>query len=359
MSPAVPNDRDEAAPQNDRDELRALVKLAAPLVCANLLQMAIYASDVVFIARMGTEALAAASLGVYLYAVILFALIGLTGAASPVIAAELGRKRHAVREVRRSFRMALWLAVLACLPFLALLSFGSTILQAIGQDAQASHKAGAFLNILLWALIPSTVAGVLRITIATLGRPGWAMLVTALALVVNVIGNWLLVFGNGGFPALGIRGSAIASVVTSIVMMLVYGAILTFDPRLKRYRLFGNWWRAEPSRMRELIRIGVPIALTMTFEGAVFSAATFLMGMIGVTEVAAHAIAMQIAAITFQIPFGIAQAATIRVGVAYGARDRDWIARAGRVALTLGIGIMALAAIAFMGSACFVRLRLS
>ncbi len=359
MPSDVPNDRHEAAPLNGRAELRALAKLAAPLVCANLLQMAVYASDVVFIARLGTEALAAASLGVYLYAVILFALIGLTGAASPVIAAELGRKRHAVREVRRSFRMALWLAVLACLPFLVLLSQGSAILQAIGQDARASREAGAFLTILLWALIPSTIAGVLRITIATLGRPGWAMLVTALALVVNLIGNWLLVFGNAGFPALGIRGSAFASVFTSVVMMLVYAAILTADPRLKRYRLFGNWWRLEPSRMRELICIGVPIALTMTFEGAVFSAATFLMGLIGVTEVAAHAIALQIAAITFQIPFGIAQAATIRVGIAFGARDRDWIARAGRVALILGIGIMALASIALWAApALFVSLYL-
>ncbi|TPG38963.1 MATE family efflux transporter [Sphingomonas koreensis] len=335
-----------ARPARAGDELRALLRLAGPLVGANLLQMAVYASDVIFIARLGTAALAAATLGVYLYSVILFALVGLVGSAAPVIAAELGRRRHAVREVRRSVRMALWLAVIGSLPFMLALLKGEAILRAIGQNAEAAAAAGSFLDILLWALIPGVVAAVLRTTVAALGRPGWAMIVTALALVVNIAGNWLLVFGHLGLPALGIRGSAIASVITSLMMLAAYAVMIRSDRRLHRYRLLGRWWRPEWSRLRELVRLGVPIALTMTFEGAVFSAAAFLMGLIGVTEVAAHAVALQIAAITFQVPFGIAQAATIRVGMAYGAVDRDWIGRAGRVALIVGIGFMVLTATA-------------
>ncbi len=327
-------------------ELRALLSLAGPLVGANLLQMAVYASDVIFIARLGTDALAAATLGVYLYTVVLFALIGLVSAAAPLIAAELGRRRHAVREVRRSFRMALWLAVLASLPCMAVMAHGGAILSALGQDVAASASADAFLHILLWAFVPTVVAAVMRITVAALGRPGWAMAVTAAALAVNVLGNWLLVFGHGGFPAMGIRGSALASTVTSLATVASYVVIFTGDRHLRRYRLFGAWWRAEWGRMVELVRLGVPIALTMTFEGAVFSAAAFLMGLIGVTEVAAHAVALQIAAVAFQVPFGIAQAATIRVGMAYGAADRVWIARAGRVALATGIGFMGVTATA-------------
>ena len=346
MIPAASPVSFESAPGDARAELRALMRLAGPLVGANLLQMAVYASDVIFIARLGTAALAAATLGVYLYSVILFALVGLVGSAAPVIAAELGRRRHAVREVRRSTRMALWLAVIGCLPFMLALANGEAILRTIGQDAHAAAAAGAFLDILLWALIPATAAAVLRTTVAALGRPGWAMMVTALALVVNVIGNWLLVFGNAGFPALGIRGSAIASVTTSVMMVTAYVVMIRRDRRLRRYRLFGKWWRPEWARLRELVRLGVPIAMTMTFEGAVFSAAAFLMGLIGVTEVAAHAVALQIAAIAFQAPYGIAQAATIRVGMAYGAADHGWIGRAGRVALIVGTGFMVLTAIA-------------
>ncbi len=346
-------------PQSAPGEFRALLVLAGPLVGANLLQMAVYASDVIFIARLGTSALAAATLGVYLYTVVAFALVGLVGAAAPIIAAELGRRRHAVREVRRSVRMALWLAVLASLPFMMAMAYGETILRAIGQDATASASAGAFLELLIWALIPFVVASVLRTTVAALGRPGWAIAVTALALVVNILGNWLLVFGNLGFPALGIRGSAMASVGTSWAMVAAYATVMRLDRRLHRYRLFGRWWRTEWSRLVELVRLGVPIALTMTFEGAVFSAAAFLMGLIGVTEVAAHAVALQIAAVAFQVPYGIAQAATIRVGMAYGAADRAWITRAGRVSLAVGIGFMALTAMAlWLAPRFFVSLYL-
>ena len=326
-------------------ELRALVALASPLVAANLLQMAVYAVDVVFVARLGTTELAAATLGVYLYSVMMWSLVGLVGAAAPVIAAELGRRRHAVREVRRSFRMAMWLAVVGALPFLLLLAQGETLLRLAGQDPLVAARAGAFLDILLFAMIPSIASSAMRVTAAALGRPGWATAVTALALGVNLLGNWLLVFGNLGFPALGLEGSAIASVVTSTAMLLAYAVILVTDRRIRRYRLFGKWWRTEWSRLMEIVRIGVPIALTMTFEGALFSAAGFLMGLFGVTEVGAHAIALQIAAVAFQIPFGIAQAATIRVGLAYGARDRAWIARAGWVALAVGIGFMMVTAL--------------
>ena len=340
----TPTGRERSA--TGRGELSALLSLAGPLVGANLLQMAVYASDVIFIARLGTRALAAATLGVYLYTVVVFALFGLVSAAAPVIAAELGRRRHAVREVRRSVRMALWLAAIASVPAMAAMAAGGPILRALGQDPAASADAAAFLHILLWAIVPTVAAAVLRITVAALGRPGWAMAVTALALAVNVLGNWLLVFGHGGFPAMGIRGSAAAGVVTSLVTLAAYAVILATDRRLRRYRLFGKWWRAEPGRMGELVRLGVPIALTLTFEGAVFSAAAFLMGRIGVTEVAAHAIALQIAAVTFQVPYGVAQAATIRVGMAFGAADRAWVARAGRTALMVGIGFMAVTAAA-------------
>ena len=327
-------------------ELRALVGLASPLVAANLLQMAVYAVDVIFVARLGTIDFAAATLGVFLYSLVMWGLMGLTTACAPVIAAELGRRRHAVREVRRSFRMALWLCVIAAVPFTLLLLFGESLFRLAGQDPRVAARAGDFLDILVLALLPSLLAGVMRTAAAALGRQGWAMGVTALALGIGTLGNWLLVFGHGGFPALGLEGSAIASVVTSVAMMLAYAIVLVVDPRLRRFRLFGRWWRSEWSRLIEISRIGAPIALTFTLEGALFGGAAVLMGLIGVTEVAAHAIALNIAAIAFQVPLGVGQAATIRVGMAYGARDRAWIARAGWIAIAVGTGFMALTAAA-------------
>ena len=327
-------------PATWRDELAALVRLAGPLVGANLLQMAVYAVDVMFVARLGPVPFAASTLGVFLLSLIMWALIGFTGACAPIIAAELGRRTHAVREVRRSFRMAMWLGAFASVIFMLVLGQGERILLALGQDPEVSERSGAFLDILLWVMLPNVWAGVMRTVAAALGRQGWAIGVTAMALGLNLLGNWLLVFGHGGFPALGLEGSAIASCVTALAMMLAWGAILRFDPKLRRYRLFGNWWRSEWRRLREIARLGAPIAFTFTLEGALFGGAAFLMGLIGVIQVDAHAIALNIAAVAFQIPFGIAQAATIRVGMAYGARDQRWIARAGWVAIVLGTGFM-------------------
>ena len=359
MTPAV-HPQPIAAPSDGvRDEFRALLRLAGPLVAANLLQMAVYAMDVVFVARLGSLALAASTLGVFLYSMFVWSLIGLTGACAPIIAAEIGRKRHAVREVRRSFRMAMWLAVIACIPFVAILAHGETVLLLAGQDPQVAQATGRFLDILLFALVPGVLAGVMRTAAAALGRPGWAMLVTGLALVVGVTFNWLLVFGNLGFPALGLEGSALASLITTIAMVIAFAAILAFDRRLRRYRLFGRWWRPEWSRLVGILKLGIPIALIFTFEGALFGGAAFLMGLIGVSQVAAHGVALNIAAVAFQVPFGVAQAATIRVGMAYGARDPAWIGRAGNVALVVGIGFMGITALAiWIAPRAFVGLYL-
>lgn len=334
------------APASAQEEARALVRLALPLVGANLLQMAVSAVDVIFVARLGTRDLAASTLGVFLFNLLMYAMIGLTSAAAPLIAAELGRRKHAVREVRRSVRMALWVGAAGSAIVMLILAHGETLLRLAGQDPEVARRAGRFLDILLVAIVPGVASGVMRTAAAALGRPGWAFLVTGLALALGILGNWVFVFGHLGVPALGLEGSAIASVLSLTAMALAYWLILTHDRRLRRYRLFGRWWAAEWPRFREIVRLGVPISLTWMFEGALFGGAALLMGLIGVNEVAAHAVALNIAAVAFQVPFGVAQAATIRVGMAYGARDAVWIGRAGRVALALGIGFMGVSAAA-------------
>ena len=334
------------APESFGLEARALLRLGLPLVGANLIQMAVFAVDVIFVARLNPVDFAAATLGVFLYSVVLWAMLGLTTACAPIIAAELGRRGNAVREVRRSFRMAIWLSVIGSLPFLIVLANGESVLLLAGQDAVVAARAGQFLNILLIALVPSIAAGVMRTVAAALGRPNWALAITVMALGCSIFGNWALVFGNAGLPAMGLFGSALVSVVTSVAMLLAFVLVLMFDHRLKKFRLFGRWWRPEWPRLMAIAKLGLPIALAFTLEGSLFGGAAVLMGLISVTAVAAHAIALNIAAIMFQIPLGIAQAATIRVGMAYGARDPVWIARAGWSAIAIGTAMMVLTAAA-------------
>lgn len=332
-------------PQGLGAEFRATLALAWPLAAANLLQMLVHAIDVIFVARLGDAALAASSLGVSIFGLLLWTGTGLVGAVAPLVAAELGRRKHAVREVRRSVRMALWLSALVSLVFMGVCALGGPIMLATGQPPETSARAADFLLILLWGMFPMIAAAVLRIFVSALGRPKIATAITFVALGVNALGNWALVFGNLGMPALGLEGSALSSVMTSTLMLLAYVVIIQTDRQLRRYHLFGKWWRAEWTRFFEMLRIGTPIALTILAEAGLFTGAAFLMGRIGEAELAGHTIALQVAALAFQIPFGVAQAATIRVGLAYGARDHRGIAHAGTAAMVLGIGFMAFTAL--------------
>ena len=332
MNPVIP-----ASPW--RAEIGATLRLAGSLAFANVLQSTIYATDVVFVGHLGPEALAAASLSTALFGLMIWSLSALTGAATPLIAAELGRGSHAVREVRRSVRMALWLAVLTGLAAMVVCAFGTPIMRAAGQNPAISARAGGFLAVLAWSMIPMIAANVLRNFVAAAGRPVFATAVTALAILVNALGNYAFVFGHFGMPALGLPGSALSSVATALATFLAYAIAIHADRRLRRFHLFGRWWVPDWARLREIVRLGLPIALTVVAEGGLFGAAAFLMGLIGEAELAGHTVALQLAAFTFQLPLGIGQAATIRVGFHYGAGDRAGVTRAGWTAILLGAGV--------------------
>lgn len=329
-------------------ELRATLALAVPLAATNLLQMLIHAVDVIFIARLGDTPLAASSLGIAIFGLTVWAMTGLVGACAPLIAAERGRRLHSVREIRRTVRMGMWVAVLFGLVGMAIAFGGEAMLLASGQAPEIAALAGDFLAIIAFAMVPMVLAGVFRIFVAALGKPGYATAITLLALGTNALGNWALVFGNLGMPALGLTGSALSSVITAFAMLIAYVVVIGRDRTLRRYHIFGRWWRPEWSRLKQIMVIGTPISLTVLAEAGLFSGAALLMGRIGETELAAHTLALNLAALAFQIPFGTAQAATIRVGFHHGAGDRVAAGRAGWVALAIGTGFMSMTALAMV-----------
>jgi MATE family multidrug resistance protein len=334
----------EDSPSTWRGELAATLRIAAPLALANLLQMLVYAMDVIFVARLGEQQLAASSLSIALFGLMMWCFSGLTGMVAALIAAELGRHRHAVREVRRSARMALWLSALCGLLGMTVCWFGREIMLLSGQQPHIAELAGGFLRVIMWAMVPMIAANALRSVVSALGRPVYATAITALAVGVSALANYAFVFGHLGAPAMGLEGSALASVVTGVFGFVSYLVAIRSDRRLRRYHLFGNWWRSEWQSFAQLVRTGLPVAGTILAEAALFSGAAFLMGNIGASQLAGHTIALQVAALAFQIPFGIGQAATIRVGFHYGARNLDALGRAGWVAIVLGTGFMAVTA---------------
>lgn len=353
MSAAASPLPDPADPAPWRTELAATLRLSWPLALANLLQMLTYAVDVIFIARLGEDPLAASALAVAIFGLVVWALSGLTGAVAPVIAAALGermgsKRAPALRPVRRATRMALWLSVISGAAGMILCIAIGPIARITGQDAAITALALEYMLVVMWSMIPMVICNVLRNFVSALGRPIFATLITAGGIFVNALANYAFIFGNLGAPELGLTGAGIATIITSLVTMLAYILAIRLDRNLHRYRIFGRWWAADWRVFWQIVRIGTPIGLTITAEAGIFGAAAFLMGNIGTAELAAHIVSLQIAALAFQVPFGIGQAATIRVGYFYGARDRAGMGRAGWTAMAIGTGFMAMTASAMV-----------
>ena len=323
-----------------RDNFVATLQLAWPMVLTNLAQTAMIVTDVVFIGRLGPQSLAASSLAVNIYHTFSFFAFGLVSAVAPMVAREKGARRHEVREIRRIVRQGLWTVIAVSIPAILLLRHGDSFLLAIGQEPALADEAGKYLRALVWALPPFLGYVVLRFFISALERPQWAFVIAIGGILLNALGNWLLIFGNWGLPAFGIVGSGLASAITTFLMFAGMAAVVTFSRRFRRYHILGHFWQPDWSRFKAIWRLGLPIGLIIAFETSVFNAAAFLMGWLGEAELAAHAIAIQIVAIAFMTPLGIAQAATVRVGLAYGAGDALAAARAGWSAFILGTGFM-------------------
>lgn len=328
-----------------RIEAGALLALALPMIAGNIAWAGIAVTDLLLIGRLGAQGVAAGALAINLFHALLIFGMGLVTAAAPLIANERGRRRHSVRDVRRTVQQTLRAAFLFVLPAWLLLSQSEGLLLAMGQQPDLAHQAGRMMHGLQWALLPFLGFTTLRNFISALERPIWAVVIMLLAIPFNLLAGWLLIFGHAGLPALGLFGAGLASSLSSLFLFLGLLAVILIDRRFRRYRLLGRFWSHDRERHRAVWALGLPIAITVGFETTVFNASALLMGLIGRDSLAAHAVAIQIAALLFMVPMGIGQAATVRVGLAHGRGDTAAVGRSGWLALILGFGFAFAAAI--------------
>jgi multidrug resistance protein, MATE family len=324
-----------------RGEARAMLALAWPLILANLTMNLIAVTDVILLARLGAKDLAASALGLNLDMAFTIFSLGLVYAAAPMIASEVGRRGSSVRDVRRTFRQTVWAAFTLVLPIWVILWFTEDIMLLFGQDPVLSKGAGVFIHGYQWSMLPFLIFQTMRSFLASLERPGWIVTVSVGGIFLNALVSWSLIFGHFGLPALGVFGAGLGSSIVWTMMMVALGVVIATENQFRRYHLFGNFWRPDWRRYCDVWKLGLPIAFTLGFEGAVFAAAVWLMGLIDADSVAAHTIALQIAAMTFMVPMGIAQAGTVRIGLGYGRMDGQAIHRAGWTAFVMGVGFMA------------------
>ncbi|HEX3421837.1 MAG TPA: MATE family efflux transporter [Sphingomicrobium sp.] len=337
--------------RSDRDrawiaELRSTLALAWPLILANLTQQAIQATDVLLMGRLGASQLAAATLALNLTFTFNLLMLGLVTASSPMMASALGQRFNAVRDVRRTFRAGLWLLAFALPAYWLVLWNIGTLMRAFGETADLARQGQTFMRAYMWCTGPWLIFQLLRNFVAALERPRVILWLSLGGIGLNALLSWSLIFGHFDLPALGLPGGGLGSTLTWFTLCAALIGMTTFERRFRRFHLFGHFWRFDPERTMAMVRLGWPIGVTMALEMGVFALAAYFMGWIGAPAVAAHAVALQLAALTFMVPLGLGQAATVRVGLAFGRNDEAGITRAGWTAWVIGV--------AFMGSMAMV-----
>jgi MATE family multidrug resistance protein len=327
-------------------ELRSMLALAWPLILANLTQQIIQATDVLLMGRLGATELAAATLALNLTFTFNLLMLGLITASSPMMATALGQRANAVRDVRRTFRAGIWLLALMLPGYWIILWNIGALMRAFGEAEVLAREGQTFMRAYMWCSAPWLVFQLLRNFVAALEKPRVVLWLSLGGIGLNALLSWSLIFGHFGLPALGLAGGGLGSTLTWTILCGALVAVIRIDRRFRRFHLLGNLWRFDGHRTRAMVRLGWPIGITMALEMGVFALAAYFMGWIGAPAVAAHAIALQIAALTFMVPLGLGQAATVRVGLALGRGDISGITRAGWTAWLVGV--------AFMGSMALV-----
>lgn len=326
-------------------EMAALARIGFPLVLASVGQIAIMTTDMLMLGWLGPEALAATSLALSAFHPVMLLGIGIGTAVTPLAAAAMARRQ--VREMRRVVRQGLWAAVPFTLLAVPALFWVGSLFEAIGQDPGLSADAETYMRGVLPGLVFILGFNALRSYATALERTRTVLLVTAAAIPLNAFINYGLIFGAFGLPRMEIFGAGLGSSLTHLCMALAMGWIVVRRPPFRRHVVFGRFWRPDWPSFKAIHRVGVPIGLFILLEVGIFAGSAQVVGLIGVYELAAHQIAIQLASITFMVPLGLGQAATARVAVAHGRDDPGGSRVAGQSSMLLATLFMGCTALAF------------
>ena len=323
-----------------------MIALATPVVLAELGWVTMGIVDTVMVGGLGAHAIGAVGLAsMIFFAVAVFAMGVLLGL-DPLVAQAFGAGR--IDECHRWLVDGVWLGVLISVPTVGLMYAMTASIRYWGLPAEVEVLVRPYATILTWSLPPLLLYVAFRRYLQAMNVVRPVMIALFAANVVNAVANWILIFGHLGFPAMGVRGSAWATLAARVFMAAYLLVVIVRHEAHVVPRLRDTPMGIDLARLRRLFSLGIPAAGQMVFEVGVFSAATALAGRVSSDALAAHQIALNMAAFTFMVPFGIASAAAVRVGQAIGRLDPEGAMRAGWTAIAIGVGFMAAAAAAFL-----------
>lgn len=270
--------------------------------------------------------------------------IGVLMGLDPVLSQARGARDRVAfaRGFQRGILVAFVLAVISSIP----LAFARPLLELLQQPAETLPDAVDYARISILGALPLTLFGVLRQALIALGRMRAVIVAVALAFLLNILLNWVLIYGHLGAPAMGVAGSAWASVLSRTVMLL--GVVAFARKRLVPHVLPLDRASLQVKPILRFLKLGAPVGIQQMLEYSAFMTVLMMMGWKGASEQAAHSVAIQLASFSFMFPIGVSSAGGIRVGRAVGAQNPEQMRLASRVALQLGLVFMAAAALLFI-----------
>jgi multidrug resistance protein, MATE family len=329
-------------------EIRAMLRLAGPLIVNSLSIAGMQFADAVMAGRIGARALAAVAVGASVWFLGFVVCLGLMMAISPIAARHYGAGEPQL--IGRYTRQGMLLGAILGVTILALAwLFARPVLTFLEIDPGFRDVTIGYVRAVTLGAPAICVFLALRFTTEGIGYTRPIMYTSLFALLCNVFLNYVLMYGNFGAPALGAVGAGLASAITMWLLMIVLGTWMLLHPRYRPIGIFHRLPPVRPAVIREILVLGVPIAVMITAEAGLFSAVSILVGTLGAEITAAHQIAINFASTMFMVPLALSAATTVRIGHALGAGN----AAAARFSGTAGISLCA----AFMTcSAAFMLL---
>ncbi|MFE4239959.1 MATE family efflux transporter [Peribacillus butanolivorans] len=326
-------------------KIRLLFYILIPILITQIGLYAMTFFDVMMSGQYSTEDVAGVSIGSSLWTPVYTGLSGILIALTPVVSQLVGSKQS--KSVSYSVMQAVYLAVTLALVILIIGAFAlNPILNAMNLEDTVHQVAHDYLIALSIGIIPLFVYNALRAFIDALGQTRISMIITLCALPINVIFNYLLIYGKFGFPELGGVGSGYATAITYWLIALVAILVVVKISPFSTYKVFREFFRISWKEWRALLIIGVPIGLAIFFETSIFSAVTLLMSKYDTVTIASHQIAMNFASLLYMMPLSISMALTIVIGFEIGAarykdaKEYSWIGIS--MALTMSLVLSAI-----------------
>ncbi len=329
-----------------RSEARTSFLLAYPVMISMLGQVMTGVADSVMIGWTGAIPLAASALANSFFGVLLFFGIGVSYAMTPLVAEASGAGED--KKIIDSLRHGLVINLTTGILLVAIVLAGQNVLHHIGQPSDVATLAIPYMLIITYSIIPTMIFQTFRQFAEGLQRTRMAMVIMIVCNLLNIVLNYLLIYGIWIFPEMGLVGAGWATLIARVVMALWMAAYVYYGKRFVSFQAgfrIGNYSRELFNRM---LHIGLPTGAQFIFEAAAFGFSAIMMGWLGAANLAAHQIALNLATVSYMTTSGLGAAATIRVGIFFGMRDAVAMRRAGFTLMGMAIFVMLLWAIAFI-----------